>query len=318
MFLNKKENKKENNLEFDIKNVNKTIINAMRRIALSNIQNVAFDDFQFDKNSTALHNEFLAHRIGLIPIKIDDIDDVQDYKFEIDVNSNTQKNLYVTTDDIQVYRNLKKVTTKSKMFIQKPDVAIITRFPNIVAKSETQELKVNFKLKAGYAYNDAKYSPTTVCVSYPNDDNDTYHFYIESVGLMDSKLIIEKSFDIMRNMLNQLNIDIDDNKLYSLNRIENFRGIEVIFNKQDTTIGYMLQDKLFKLFYIDKKELTHVSYHETHPLENMLAIRIRLNEETKEYDDFDEYSFKCLELIKIAVEDLQTDVSKVERNFKKF
>ena len=56
----------------------------------------------------------------------------------------------------------------------------------------------------------------------------------------------------MRNMLNQLNIDIDDNKLHSLNRIENFRGIEVIFNKQDTTIGYMLQDKLFKLFYIDK------------------------------------------------------------------
>ena len=74
------------NFRFDLENVSVAFANSIRRAILSEVPTIAFDDmpnkhFAFlnkhlDKsikiisNQSPLHNEFLAHRISMIPLNL--------------------------------------------------------------------------------------------------------------------------------------------------------------------------------------------------------------------------------------------------------
>ncbi len=64
-------NKSENKLSFIIKGIDVTLANALRRFMVSETPVLAVDEVVFTKNSSALFDEIVAHRIGLIPLKTD-------------------------------------------------------------------------------------------------------------------------------------------------------------------------------------------------------------------------------------------------------
>lgn len=63
-------NKKQDKITFLVKEINETIANSIRR-SLQEIPVLAIDTVEFIKNDSALFDEILAHRIGLLPIKIE-------------------------------------------------------------------------------------------------------------------------------------------------------------------------------------------------------------------------------------------------------
>jgi DNA-directed RNA polymerase subunit D len=54
-----------------IEGTNASLMNTLRRIILSEVPTMAVDDVVILENSSALQDEFLAHRIGLMPLKTD-------------------------------------------------------------------------------------------------------------------------------------------------------------------------------------------------------------------------------------------------------
>jgi len=54
-----------------IEGTNAAFMNTLRRIILSEVPTMAIDDVVIIENSSLLQDEFLAHRIGLIPLKTD-------------------------------------------------------------------------------------------------------------------------------------------------------------------------------------------------------------------------------------------------------
>ena len=54
-----------------IEGVNPYFVNALRRTLLSEVPKLAIDKVTFYDNTSALFDEILAHRIGLIPIPTD-------------------------------------------------------------------------------------------------------------------------------------------------------------------------------------------------------------------------------------------------------
>ena len=74
------------NFRFDLENVSVALANSIRRAILSEVPTISFDDMpnkhfdfmnkKYDKsikivnNQSPLHNEFLAHRISLIPLHL--------------------------------------------------------------------------------------------------------------------------------------------------------------------------------------------------------------------------------------------------------
>lgn len=63
--------KNEEDIKFDIKGIEPAMANALRRIMISEIPTVAIEKVNLWQNTSVIPDEVLAHRMGLIPIKVD-------------------------------------------------------------------------------------------------------------------------------------------------------------------------------------------------------------------------------------------------------
>lgn len=61
----------ENKLVFSIKGTNPVFVNTLRRVMISEVPTLAVKEVAFIKNTSALFEEILAHRLGLLPLKGD-------------------------------------------------------------------------------------------------------------------------------------------------------------------------------------------------------------------------------------------------------
>lgn len=63
-----------------IEGENMEMINSIRRVAISEVPAMAIEDVEIHKNNSALYDEIVVHRLGLIPIKTD----LKSYSFRDD------------------------------------------------------------------------------------------------------------------------------------------------------------------------------------------------------------------------------------------
>ena len=165
-----------NTINFTIKNINLTLVNALRRIILSEIPSLAFDtddienpDIVIEKNTSSIHNEFLQHRIGLIPIHIKG-EQLLSYKkdkynFILDIINNTNDSLDVTTEHIQVFDNetnsLLSESELRKIFPKNPltgeFILLNILKPNKSNSNIGEELKINAKASVNTAKKNSKW-----------------------------------------------------------------------------------------------------------------------------------------------------------------
>ena len=104
-----------NSLTFEFKGdpkygLDKTIVNGIRRTLLSSMDSVAFrttqekNDLTVVTNNSSLHNEFLLHRIGLIPLYIEPSGWHKDYLFQLKVENTTNQLKPISAKDIDIYK----------------------------------------------------------------------------------------------------------------------------------------------------------------------------------------------------------------------
>lgn len=314
-------------MEFDMKGIKLSVANALRRSILSEIKNTGFNYEPFNtisiqQNSTVLHDEFISHRIGLIPVIIPGwIENkakinLDDYEFRLEVNTDSQikKNGYVTTDDFKLFvRNdidddfIGKESCKD-CFIDPP--VLITRFPK--RDAQKHELKLKCKLTTGTHSINAGFSPVTVCTNISNDDTgENHHFKLESVGIWKTEeLVREGWYNLITKCDNIIQIiQKEDNcKAYE----GKYKAIDFELKGETHTMGNMIQEFIYcdEFPNTAKSKISHVSYHEPHPLENRIIIRIAtITDEFTSYEDYRVYVLnyfidKIRELKEILVQNL--------------
>lgn len=100
-------------VEFEVGNIQTSMANGIRRTIISDIKTVGFRTEPYEAsqvniiaNDTPLHNQFVLHRISLIPIHIAKPDkfEIDDYLFIIDVVNDTNSIIDITTEDFKIKR----------------------------------------------------------------------------------------------------------------------------------------------------------------------------------------------------------------------
>jgi len=110
--------------------LDKSIINSLRRTLLSEIPCVAFrveegskKDIIMEVNNTSLHNEFLTHRLSMIPLYLDPEEYEKQYLFYLNVKHDTNHPFkFVTTDDIKIYPLKKDIDASDEISIDNYDL----------------------------------------------------------------------------------------------------------------------------------------------------------------------------------------------------
>jgi len=136
---------KENQKLKVITDISIYLANAIRRSVLE-IPVMAVDDVEIIKNDSALYDEIIAHRIGLIPIKTEKTSKETKFKLK-EVGPST---VYST--------NIK------------PSVGVDYKLP-IVILDEGQEIEMNMNAKLGQGVEHVKFSPGLVYFKHNVEDN---------------------------------------------------------------------------------------------------------------------------------------------------
>ena len=63
--------REDRRLEFDLINVDAPIANAIRRILIAEVPTMAIEKVYIMNNTSIIHDDTFAHRLGLVPIKAD-------------------------------------------------------------------------------------------------------------------------------------------------------------------------------------------------------------------------------------------------------
>lgn len=129
-------NKKENQMTF-VTEIDESLANAIRRY-VNKIPVLGIDEVEISKNDSPLYDETIAHRIGLIPLKMDkSISEKKSAKLKLDAT--------------------KEGTVYSKSLLG--DLKVVYENIPITNLNKNQELKLTAMLSLGRGVEHSKFSP---------------------------------------------------------------------------------------------------------------------------------------------------------------
>ena len=178
----------ENNekvFKFSISGITESNANVLRRAAINSVKTFAIDSVTFYENTSPMFDEYIDHRIGLVPI----VTPTSGYKDEDEILFTAE-----ATGPITVYSKDLQSTDK--------EVRVASEGIPIIKLGTGQRIRIEGKARMGTASKHAKFQPGHVAVEPTGDDS--FNFYIESFGQMPPKEIINKACDTIKERIKEV------------------------------------------------------------------------------------------------------------------
>ncbi len=163
----------EESIKFRLSDTNYSFANALRRAMINGVGTLAIDTVTFYDNSSAIFDEYIAHRIGLIPIVTPkDYDEKDEVVFSLSAEG---PGIVYSKDMVSTSKGVKVANE---------------RLP-IIKLAEGQRLKVDCKAVFKSASASSKFQPGLV--TYKAIDDSNFEFYVETFGQMSPVDIVHRA-----------------------------------------------------------------------------------------------------------------------------
>jgi DNA-directed RNA polymerase subunit D len=137
-------------------------VNALRRIMLTEVPSMAIDEVVIIENSSMLHDETLAHRLGLIPLKTDL--DTYNLPEECPCKSEFGCNLCRVALTLEAEATENTTTVYSKdLQSDNPDIIPVSDKIPIAKLAPEQKIKLEAYARLGKGKDHAKWQPVSSC-----------------------------------------------------------------------------------------------------------------------------------------------------------
>ncbi len=163
-----------NILRFRLNGATNAYANVLRRAAIGSVPAFAIDTVTIYENSSSMFDEYIAHRIGLIPIS-------------------TPAKGYNTKDEVLFTLEAEgpKTVYSSEIKSSDKEVKVSNGAIPVIKLAEGQRIRLDGKARLGTGSMHAKFQPGLV--TYEQKAEDEFEFYVEAFGQMPPRQIINKA-----------------------------------------------------------------------------------------------------------------------------
>jgi DNA-directed RNA polymerase subunit D len=164
-------------------------INSLRRLAISEVATLAIDDVVILENSSVMHDEALAHRLGLIPLRTDPGRFVMPHECDCKSTLGCSKCRVLLVLNAEAKEKTVAVTSGELVSEDDKVIPVSKEIPLIVL-APNQKLKFEAYARLGVGKDHAKWQPTSAAVVKDGQNKDEIILVIESTGALTAEEIL--------------------------------------------------------------------------------------------------------------------------------
>ncbi len=182
------------------KNVPRQYVNSIRRISISEVPTCAIDDVVILENSSVMHDEAIAHRLGLIPLRTE-LD-----KFILPSECDCNNTLGCSKCRVVLVLNAEsmdktRVVTSGELISDSEYVKPVSNVIPIIVLAPGQKLKFEAYARLGIGKDHAKWQPTSVAVVKDGENSDESILILETTGALSAEEILKSALNIINKKL---------------------------------------------------------------------------------------------------------------------
>jgi len=183
-------------LMVEFKNVDVSVVNALRRTILTEIYSLVIRGFphkenliKIKKNTTKFNNEYIKHRLSCIPINLNERTKFKALTKQVYLSihyKNYSENKYtLSTDDFKVIERRTDKIIKLPIF--KTSIPICYIYPKVSSTDPPEEFEATIDLSRGTAKDDSCWNMVSKCTYYNVEDEEAVKAKLEEVPEEDKR-----------------------------------------------------------------------------------------------------------------------------------
>lgn len=175
-------------------NAPRQYVNAIRRLSINEVPTLAIDDVIILENSSVMHDEAVAHRLGLIPLRTDLHRFVLPHDCDCNSTLGCTKCRVLLSMDSEANDKTKVVTSGDLVSEDEVVKPISTEIP-IIVLAPAQKLKFEAYARLGFGKDHAKWQPTSASVVIDGKDENESILTVETNGALTAQETITAAIE---------------------------------------------------------------------------------------------------------------------------
>ena len=194
--------KQDDKITIKFNNVPRQYVNAIRRLSISEVPTFAIDDVVILENSSVMHDEAVAHRLGLIPLRTD----LKKFNLPNECSCNSAlgcTNCRVLLQLDAEAKDKTKTITTSELISEDDFVKPVNQDIPIITLAPGQKIKFEAYARLGLGKDHAKWQAATIAVVKYGENEDEIYLTIESNGALTAEEIVIAAIDTLNSSIKE-------------------------------------------------------------------------------------------------------------------